>query len=660
MTDEQEVASTNTTDARGILNSFIVRLAAARVALLAILHALIFSFCYPLAWLVRFDFKLPAAYVNVVTASLLWVVGIELAIGVLFGFYRGWWRYVGIHDVLRLAAGCTTMLAALLALWYTERWTHFSGLLGVSRAVVLINYAFSLLAIFGTRVLVRLMKDIFRFESTVEVSRVLIIGAGDAGEALAREIQHRPSIGLHAVAFVDDQRAKWRSHIRGIPVLGPISNIASIAADKNATEALIAIPTASGKRIREIIRMLADANIRFRTVPGLDQLVTGRVQATQLRPVNADDLVRRKEIVLPGDRVGHLFRNKRIVVTGAGGSIGSELTLQILSMAPEQLHAIERSELALYDLGHRIERETRSKSETVRFHLSDFASAAAMLGDIRPHVVVHAAAHKHVPLGEQNPAEYVRNNCVAARAFAEACEAAGVERFVFVSTDKAIEPASVMGASKRAAEIALLDLARRTKMKISIVRFGNIIGSSGSVVPLFAEQIAAGGPVTVTHPDTTRYFLRTTEAISLILQAAVIGEGIHMLDMGEPIRIADLARDLIMLSNRSPEDIAITYTGLRPGEKLHEIVRSETEKHVPTEHPRIVGVHAPLPAADVVQSWYRRLEHAAMTQSPALAEVLREVMPELRQPPPTRAIRPETETFPVRGITSAAFSHPSS
>ncbi|HEX7192034.1 MAG TPA: polysaccharide biosynthesis protein, partial [Thermoanaerobaculia bacterium] len=535
MTDEQEVASTNTADARGILNSFIVRLAAARVVLLAILHALIFSFCYPLAWLVRFEFDIPAAYVKVITGSLLWVVGIELAVGVFFGFYRGWWRYVGINDVLRLAAGCTTMLGTLLALWYTQTWTHFPGLAGVSRAVLFINYAFSLLAIFGTRVLVRLMKDIFRFESSGEVSNVLIIGAGDAGEALAREIQHRPQIGLHVAAFVDDQRAKWRSQIRGIPVLGPIANIAQIAIEKSASEALIAIPTASGRRMRDIIRLLADAKIRFRTVPGLDQLVTGRVRATQLRPVNADDLVRRKEIVLPGDRVGHLFRNKRIVVTGAGGSIGSELALQILSMAPEQLHAIERSELALYELGRRIEREGPRKADAVRFHLSDFGSAAAVLQDVRPHVVVHAAAHKHVPLGEQNPGEYVRNNCIAARAFAEACEAAGVERFVFVSTDKAVEPASVMGASKRAAEIALLDLARRTKMKISIVRFGNIIGSSGSVVPLFVEQIAGGGPVTVTHPDATRYFLRTSEAISLILQAAVIGEGIHMLDMGEPI-----------------------------------------------------------------------------------------------------------------------------
>jgi FlaA1/EpsC-like NDP-sugar epimerase len=655
VTDEQEVASLNTTAPSGILNRFIVRLTAARVTLLVILHALIFSFCYPIAWLVRFEFNIPAAYLNALTSSILWIVGIELLVGVFFGFYRGWWRYVGISDVLRLAAGCTTSLAVLLALWYTQDFTHFEPMHGVSRAVLLINYAFSLLAIFGTRVLVRVMKDIFRAEGTAEMANVLIIGAGDAGEALAREMQHRPQLGLRVVAFVDDQRAKWRSQIRGIPVIGPINNIAAIADEKNATEALIAIPTASGRRIREIIRALADAKIRFRTVPGLDQLVTGQVRATQLRPVNADDLVRRKEIVLPGDRVGSLFRGKRIVVTGAGGSIGSELALQILSIEPEELHALDRSELALYELGRRIERERKWTAGSVRSHLMDCSAAAEMLRAVRPQVVVHAAAHKHVPLGEQNAGEYVRNNCIVARNFAEACEAAGVERFVFISTDKAIEPSSVMGASKRAAEIALLDLARRTKMKISIVRFGNIIGSSGSVVPLFMEQIAAGGPVTVTHPDATRYFLRTSEAISLILQAAVIGEGIHMLDMGEPLRIGDLARDLIMLSNHSPEDIAILYTGLRPGEKLAESIRGATEKHVQTEHPRIVGVNAPLPSPNDVESWYRRLDHAAVTHSPAIVEVLQEIIPEFEPQNTAREIHTEAETFAVREMPSVAL-----
>jgi FlaA1/EpsC-like NDP-sugar epimerase len=645
---------------RGILNSFVVRLTAARVTLLALLHALIFAFCYPLAWLVRFEFHIPPAYLTALTGSILWIVGIQLVVGALFGFYRGWWRYVGISDVLRLAAGCTTSLAVLLAFWYTQDFTDFTAMHGVSRAVLLVNYAFSLLAIFGARVLVRLAKDIFREEGTSEVSNVMIIGAGDAGEALAREIQYRPAMGLRVVAFVDDQRAKWRSHIRGIPVLGPINKIGAIADEKKASEALIAIPSASGRRMREIIRSLADAKVRFRTVPGLDQLVTGRVRATQLRPVNADDLVRRKEIVLAGDRVGHLFRGKRIVVTGAGGSIGSELALQILSIEPEQLHVIERSELALYELGRRIERERNSSARVVHPHLMDCASAAAMLREVRPQVVVHAAAHKHVPLGEQNPGEYVRNNCVAGRAFAEACEAAGVERFVFISTDKAVEPSSIMGASKRAAEIVLLDLARRTKMQISIVRFGNIIGSSGSVVPLFIEQIAAGGPVTVTHPDATRYFLRTSEAISLILQAAVIGEGIHMLDMGEPIRINDLARDLIMLSNHSPEEIAITYTGLRPGEKLHESIRCAKEKHVPTEHPRIVGVNAPLPDANAVSGWYRRLEHAALTDSPAMVEgmveVLQELIPEFRkQDAATPVVPSEAPAFAVRELARVAL-----
>jgi len=371
--------------------------------------------------------------------------------------------------------------------------------------------------------------------------------------------------------------------------------------------------------------------------------------------VNVDDLVRRREIILPGDRVGHLFRDKRIVITGAGGSVGSELALQILALQPAELHLIERSELALYELGRRI-----GPSRVAQMHLQDFADTHELIASIRPHVVVHAAAHKHVPLGEVNPAEYVRNNCLGARKLAEQCQAAGVERFVFISTDKAVKPSSAMGASKRAAEIALLDLARRTSMRISVVRFGNIIGSSGSVVPLFIEQIAAGGPVTVTDPGVTRYFLRTSEAISLILQATVLGQGggMYMLDMGDPIGIADLARDLIQLSNHSTDEIPIVFTGLRPGEKLSESIRSENESHAKTEHPHIISVTAPLAETDRVESWLRRLEHAVGTQSPeAVVDALRDLIPEYAAKKPVAAVeREKPDVFSVGDISAVPFA----
>ncbi|HEY6211454.1 MAG TPA: nucleoside-diphosphate sugar epimerase/dehydratase, partial [Vicinamibacterales bacterium] len=528
------------------------------------------------------------------------------------------------------AAGVTASFAALVGLWYVGLRTSFHPIAGVSRAVLVIDWAFSLLGLFGARVFVRLAKDLTRNDEQRETTRVLIIGAGDAGEALARELQHRPQLGMKIAGFVDDNRQKWRSHIRGIDVRGPISDVARIAEETAADEALLAIPSATGKRLREIVRDLADAGIRFRTMPGLDQLASGEAQLASLRAVNIDDLLRRDQIVISDAPVRDLFSARRIVVTGAGGSIGSELALQIARYSPSELHLFERSEHALYQCCLRIEQESPALRAIIRPHLIDCADAAGLVAEIHPAIVIHAAAHKHVPLGEQNPAEYVRNNCLVARRFAEACAAAGVERFVFISTDKAIRPANAMGASKRAAEIALLDFAATSPLRTMIVRFGNVIGSSGSVVPRFLEQIAAGGPVTVTHPDVTRYFLRSSEAISLILQAVAYGDAgkVYMLDMGEPIRIADLARDLIRLSNHSPEQIPIVYTGLRAGEKLSEDLCAEGETTHPTQHPQVMMVNVAQPPASAVADWYRRLDVAVNTQSNDLLAILREQIPE--------------------------------
>jgi FlaA1/EpsC-like NDP-sugar epimerase len=496
--------------------------------------------------------------------------------------------------------------------------------------VLFIDWSFALLAIFGARVLVRLAKDISRSEARRDAVRVLIVGAGDAGEALAREVQHRPQLGITIAAFVDDQKAKWRSQIRGIEVRGPIAAVGAIAEDTAADEVLLAIPSASGRHMREIIHHLATAGLKFRTMPGLDQLATGKAQVTSLREVNVDDLLRRQEIVIGDASVRVLFHGRRIVVTGAGGSIGAELVMQILKYEPSELHLFERSELALYNCGRRIERELSWMQHVVVPHLVDCADAADLVSTIQPAIVVHAAAYKHVPLGEQNPAEYVRNNCLVARRFAEACANAGAERFIFISTDKAIKPSSAMGASKRAAEIALLDLASTTSLRVMVVRFGNIIGSSGSVVPLFLEQIANGGPVTVTHPDVTRYFLRSSEAISLILQTVAFGDSgrVYMLDMGEPIRIVDLARDLIELSNHGPDDIPIVFTGLRPGEKLREDLLADHETVHPTRHPQVMVMEVEQPSRASVAEWYRRIEVAVALQSSELTHVLRELIPE--------------------------------
>jgi FlaA1/EpsC-like NDP-sugar epimerase len=429
---------------------------------------------------------------------------------------------------------------------------------------------------------------------------------------------------MKVVGFIDDHRAKWSSYIRGIRVYGPIENVARIADELGADEALIAIPSASGKRVREVIHHLAEADLKFKTIPGIDRLVSGKVHVTQLRPVNVEDLLRRARIDLPGDPVREIFRGKRVLVTGAGGTIGAELATQILQLDPAELTLVERSEFALYECCKRLDREVAWATARIFGRLADIRDTGvmrALFKEQRPEIVIHAAAHKHVPLGEENPAEYLHNNCLATRSLAELCVQSGVERFVFISTDKAINPTSVMGATKRAAEILLLDLAPGD-MKLTIVRFGNVIGSSGSVIPLFLEQIAAGGPVTVTHPEVTRYFLRTCEAVSLVLQAATLGTrgNIFMLDMGEPVKIVDLARDLIRLSNHTQDEIPMVFTGLRPGEKLFEEIHMEGESIRPTMHPQIVITEAPQPDSGAVRRWLREMEgvdaigHAAMVE----------------------------------------------
>jgi FlaA1/EpsC-like NDP-sugar epimerase len=633
-----------------LIDSFLIRLAGARVAILFAFHAIVFAACYAFAYLLRFEFVIPAEFNDTFKWNLPVVLGVQLMIGIVFGFYRGWWRYVGMNDVVRLVFGLSAALALLLSLWYV------GGLFGIEprflkspRGVLLIDWAFALLSLFGIRVLIRMGRDRLRPAETQpgDQKRVLIIGAGDAGEMLAREIEHRPQLGMNVVGFVDDHRAKWGSQIRGIKVYGPIAEVGHVADDTGANEAFIAIPSASGKRIREVIQHLSAADLKFKTIPGIDHLVTGRVHVTQLRPVNVEDLLRRERIDLPGDPLRELFRGKRVLITGAGGTIGSELASQVMQLEPESVALVERSEYALYEVRKRLAHELGWVEARITSNLIDICDAnvvETLLAREQPHIVLHAAAHKHVPLGEENPLEYLRNNALATRELAERCVKHDVRRFVFISTDKAINPASVMGATKRAAEILLLDAIRDSPMKMTIVRFGNVIGSSGSVIPLFMEQISAGGPITVTHPGVTRYFIRTSEAISLVLQAATLGDGgrVFMLDMGEPLKIVDLARDLVRLSSQSENDIQIVYTGLRPGEKLFEEIRLEGESIHPTVHPQIVITEAPQPDPARVRYWLMRASAMQTNDSCDTRQLIRELVAEYQTatPEPVLAASP--------------------
>ena len=649
--------------ARSFFDSILNRIASARVLLLLVFHAVVFTAAYALAFLLRFDFEIPHEWVSTFKASLPVVVGLQMLVGLFFSYYKGWWRYVGVADVVRLGSGLTASLGVLLVLWYAGPSLGLDARFSRSpRGVLLIDWAFALLTLFSARLIIRMGRDRFRRSADVPSfqKRVLVVGAGDAGEALVREIQHRPQLGLKVVGFVDDQRAKWGSNIRGVDVQGPIARIGKIADELRADEAFIAIPTASGKRMREIIHHLAAADLQFKTMPGIDQLVTGKVQVSQLRPVNVEDLLRRKRIDLPGDPVRELFRGKRVMVTGAGGTIGAELAAQILQFEPARLALVERSEFLLYETRKRLSRDAAWVESTVTANLVDICDEdilEELLSRERPQIVLHAAAHKHVPLGEENPPEYLRNNTLATLDLAELCTAHGVERFVLISSDKAINPSSLMGATKRAAEILLVDHARRSSMKVTAVRFGNVIGSSGSVIPLFLEQIAAGQPITVTHPDVTRYFIRTSEAISLVLQAATLATAgqIFMLDMGEPVKIADLARDLIRLSNHTEDEIPVVFTGLRPGEKLFEEIRLEGESIAPTVHPQIVVTQARQPEAAVVAAWVahaRRIRTGEETRA-----ALRRLIPEYVAGGPSVSPLPATVRKHDTVLTSAVSAN---
>jgi FlaA1/EpsC-like NDP-sugar epimerase len=616
------------------IDATLVGMPGTRVLVLFVFHAIGFAACYAIAEWLRFEFRVPQDELARVQDAMPVVVAVQLLVGAIFGFYRGWWRYVSIGDAVRLAAGLLTALVLLLGmrLFGATLWVAVAE---TSAGTLVVDWALALLTVFGARIAVRMAKDRLRADlPDTPPKRVLIVGAGDSGEALAREIAHSPQLGITVAAFVDDKKAKWNSYIRGVVVRGPIEAIGRIARQTHATEALIAMPTAPGPRIREIIQSLAAANLQFKTIPGIDQVVSGRIPISQFRKVNLDDLLRRAPVTLPGDPVRRLFAGKRVLISGAGGTIGSELASQILDSQPESLTLVERSEHALYESMRRLEKQivAPSRLEPCLLDIRDDESMPVLLRRTAPHFVIHAAAHKQVPLGEDNPLEYLRNNCLATRRLAEWCRDAGVERFVFISTDKATHPMNVMAASKRAAEILLLDPSLGSNMTVSVVRFGNVIESSGSVVPLFLEQIASGGPVTVTHPDVTRYFLRTSEAVALVLQAVVLGDRgqVYALDVGTPVNIADLARDLIRLSNYSTDEIDIVFTGLRPGEELVEDVPiGESVRQ--TEHPRIVVAQPPQPDAHVIAEWLQRAREVAPRDPSTTASLLlRALVPEYR------------------------------
>jgi len=580
--------------------------------------------------------------------SLYWFIGSALlvkpVIYYLFGMYRRLWMYASVQDLKLIATAVTVASAAVSAVMMTLFFQR--AFFGFPRSTLIIDWLLSLVTSGGIRFISRILAESQKSSSVQNAShpskKILIVGAGDAGALVVREMQKNPQLNLMPVGFLDDNDSKQHQTIYGVPVVGRLSELAKVLDNKRVNEVIIAIPSAPGK----IVRMVADVcrlkGAPFRTMPGIYELLGGKVNITRLREVDITDLLRREPTHVFDEQMGAVLTGKVVLVTGAGGSIGSEICRQIARWGPSELIMLGHGENSIFEAVL----EMRELYPSVALHpviadVRDLPRLENIFSRSRPQVVFHAAAHKHVPMMEMNIEEAITNNIQGTRNIVEVSRKYDVERLVMISTDKAIRPVNVMGATKRIAEWMVLDAANRWNRAFSVVRFGNVLGSRGSVVPLFKRQIASGGPVTVTHPDMKRYFMTIPEAVNLVLQAASMGGGgqTFVLNMGQQVRILDLAEDLIRLSGLEPyRDIEIIFTGIRPGEKLSEDLWDEGYDIKSTGHPDIFQIS---PQDDLQgQPLYRAVEELLKLgregEVSAIIELLDEIIPgsAIRSTPP--------------------------
>lgn len=573
-----------------------------RHLLLAAGHAVLLAGAFWFAYKLRFfdaDLERADRQVGVFLGQreelLPWVVLLKVALLWLAGHFRGFIAFFRLRDALQLAGVLLLSTGLLLAYTLVGRYGVADGWPTPPRGVLLIDFNLSMLLLFSARVAIRAAVE--RRDSRAErgkaAERVAIVGAGSAGAQLAAELLHRRGHGLTPVCFLDDDAAKLGLEVHGVPVVGSPSSLAALRERHRFTKVILALPSASVRRVREVNDACAALGLTTLAVPSLRELATGRVRAADLREVSLEDLLGREPARLDDAGIAAILAEKVVLVTGAGGSIGSEIARQVAARCPSRLLILDQCEVLLYQIEQDlVSRGYGAVVTPLVADVTDLARLSAIFEKYRPQVVLHAAAHKHVPMMESQPGEALKNNALGTETVARLASETGAERFVLISTDKAINPTNAMGASKRLAEIAVQALQARpgNRTRLMAVRFGNVLGSSGSVIPLFRRQIAAGGPVTVTHPDVTRYFMTIPEAVGLVLQSAALGEGgeIFVLDMGEPMRIIDVARELIRLSGLRPDvDIEVRITGLRPGEKLFEELQHSGEAFAPTAHPRI-------------------------------------------------------------------------
>jgi FlaA1/EpsC-like NDP-sugar epimerase len=561
------------------------------------LDLVVLAAAYHAAFLLRFEGSIPANEVNSLRYSLPFVLLIQYA-GLMGCRVPGLsWQYVSLLEVRRIVAGLALANTLLVLAACTTDLP--AGLLPTShlemppRGVLLIDLLVAAAGVVGLRVGVRLwMEGAARRQRGRPDLAVptLLLGAGSAGAAVAREVVGHPHLGIVPLGFLDDDPKKQGLVIHGVPVLGAVADVAKVAQVSAARQALITIGNPSGENIRRILDLCKRCGLPTKIIPGLCHILSARVNLSAMREVALEDLLHREPVELDSDAIAGFVNSRTVLVSGAGGSIGSELCRLVARFGPARLVLVEHTENNLFH----IHRELMRDAPAIPFvplmaDICDRPRMEQVFANYRPEVVLHAAAYKHVPMMEYNPGEAIKNNVLGTRMLADLAHASGVGEFVLISTDKAVNPTSIMGVSKRIAEMYVQALHQRSRTRFVTVRFGNVLGSAGSVVPIFKEQLARGGPITVTHPDMKRYFMTIPEACQLVLQAATMGEGgeIFILDMGEPVKIVDLARDLIRLSGLSPADVEIRFTGLRPGEKLFEELTLHDEAAQATRHPKI-------------------------------------------------------------------------
>lgn len=563
------------------------------------LDILVLVVAFGLAFVIRFDGDIPAKYWKQLVVFWPYVVMVQYGLLAICGVTRYSWRYVGLRESLRVLLAVSASVALLVMLRLIAPWLWKSNPhlynLGIPLGVAAMDCVLAFLGIIGVRVLTRLIHEKrgqlrHRNQSNQQIP-TLLLGAGDTGLSVAKEIQSRPDLGIKPLGFLDDDPLIRNSTIHGLRVLGRIVDTKRIAKRLGAKQVLIAMPHASGTEVRRIKELCQEAEISTKIIPGLGDIVEGKASLTLIREVAIEDLLRREPVVLDERAVAELVRNHVVMVTGAGGAIGSELCRQICRYSPPRLILVEQYENGLFDI-HRNLEELFPKVTTLPAiaDICDAKRIESLLSTHKPKIVFHAAAHKHVPMMEWNPGEAIKNNIVGTQNLADLSRKNGVDRFILISSDKAVNPTSIMGTSKRVAELYLQSMSKDSSTRFSAVRFGNVMGSTGSVIPIFKEQIAKGGPITVTDPQMKRYFMTIPEACRLVLQAAALGKGgeVFVLDMGQPMRIIDLAHDLIRLSGLVPdEDIEVRITGIRPGEKLFEELSTDHEHNDRTSHPSI-------------------------------------------------------------------------